>query len=88
MSYPIIASELLLDLSDEQQQLLAGGVDSENSRSIYGQSQGFIQGTTSSGPQGSSSNSLANKSRLITGAQDTLNLGGEGVPRLLRRFAR
>ncbi|BAY74073.1 hypothetical protein NIES25_04830 [Nostoc linckia NIES-25] len=85
MSYQIIAS-LLLDLSDEQQQLLAGG-DSENSRSIYGQNQGFIQGTTSSGPQGSSSNSVSNKSRLITGAQDTLSLGGEGFPRLLRRLA-
>ncbi|WP_445637130.1 Bacteriocin [Nostoc sp. DSM 114161] len=87
MSYQIIASELLLDLSDEQQQLLAGG-DSENSRSIYGQNQGFIQGTTSSGPQGSSSNSLASKSKLTTGAQDTLTLGGEGFPRLLRRFAK
>ncbi len=85
MSYQIIASELLLDLSDEQQQLLAGGIDTENSRSNYAQNQGFIQGTTSSGPQGSSSNSLANKSNLNTGAQDTLSLGGESFPRLLRR---
>ncbi|WP_341530251.1 CTB family bacteriocin [Nostoc sp. UHCC 0302] len=75
MSHPIIASKLFVELSDEQQELLAGGTDVELSNTKFKQKQIFLQGTTFSGPQGSSANSQGNSTTLRTSAKDLLGLG-------------
>lgn len=76
MSHQIIASKLFVELSDEQQQLLAGGADFELSNSNFANRQSNLRGTTSSSPQGSNANSTATNNTVNTAAQDFLGLGG------------
>ncbi|MEH2309354.1 CTB family bacteriocin [Nostoc sp.] len=76
MSHQIVASELLNELSDEQQQILVGGADFELSGSNYGNRRNGLLGKTNSGPQGSSSVSVGTSNAINTAAQDFLGLGG------------
>ncbi|MBD2385681.1 CTB family bacteriocin [Cylindrospermum sp. FACHB-282] len=76
MSNQIIQSELFVTLSNEQQQVLAGGADFELSNSNFANRQVTLQGSTASGPGGSTGNSSAINNATNTAAQDFLGLGG------------
>ncbi|AFZ27619.1 hypothetical protein Cylst_5618 [Cylindrospermum stagnale PCC 7417] len=76
MSNLIISSELFVVLSDEQQELLAGGADFELSNSNFANRLANLQGATASGPGGSTGNSSAINNATNTAAQDFLGLGG------------
>ncbi len=76
MSHQIITSELLNDLSNEQQQMLVGGADFELSGSNFGNRKSALIGRTTSGPHGSSATSVGINSAVNTAAQDFLGLGG------------
>jgi hypothetical protein len=80
MSHQNIASELFVVLSDEQQQFVAGGADFELAGSNYANRLANLQGTTASGPAGSTGNSIGTTSAVNTAAQDLLGLGAPAVP--------
>ncbi|MBD2385682.1 CTB family bacteriocin [Cylindrospermum sp. FACHB-282] len=76
MSNQMIVSKLFVVLSDEQQELLTGGADFELSNSNFANRLATLQGTTASGPGGSTGNSSAINNATNTAAQDFLGLGG------------
>lgn len=71
----IMASEMLVDLSDEQQELLTGGVDFITDGTSYLQKLVAMQSQTASGPNGSVSNSSAATLKINTNAFQTIALG-------------
>jgi hypothetical protein len=80
MSNQINTPELFVALSDEQQALVTGGADFELSGSNYANRLASLQGFTSSGPNGSTGNSIGTTSAVNTAAQDLLGLGVPSVP--------
>ncbi|BAZ31807.1 hypothetical protein NIES4074_42800 [Cylindrospermum sp. NIES-4074] len=80
MSHQNIASELFVVLSNEQQELIAGGADFELAGSNYANRQASLQGTTASGPAGSTGKSIGTTSAVNTAAQDLLGLGVPHLP--------
>ncbi|QXE21340.1 hypothetical protein B6N60_00014 [Richelia sinica FACHB-800] len=75
-----MASDLLLTLSDEQQEFLTGGVDFELAGSNYANRLANLQGITASGPGGSTGNSIGTTSAVNTASQDLLGLGAPALP--------
>jgi hypothetical protein len=80
MSNQIFTSELLMALSDEQQELVAGGADFELAGSNFARRNANLQGTTNAGPDGSTANSTGDVTAINTAAQDLLGLGADSVP--------
>lgn len=80
MSNQIFASKLLMALSDEQQELVAGGADFELAGSNFARRQANLQGTSNAGPDGSNANSTGDVNVINTAAQDLLGLGADSVP--------
>lgn len=77
MSHLIMAVELFVELSDEQQELLVGSADSEVSNSNFTQNLVNQLGATTSGPLGNTSNSTLQKNYINNSAQALL---GSGIP--------
>jgi hypothetical protein len=73
-------SDLFVVLSDHQQEFLTGGADFELAGSNYANRLANLQGTTASGPAGSTGNSIGTTSAVNTAAQDLLGLGAPTVP--------
>jgi hypothetical protein len=82
MSNQINTSDLFLALSDYQQELVTGGADFELAGSNYANRTANLQGTTASGPNGSTGNSIGTVSAVNTAAQDFLGLGAPIVPEI------
>ncbi|WP_414527979.1 CTB family bacteriocin [Nodularia chucula] len=80
MNKQTLVSELCVALSPEEQQLLAGGVDFKLSSSNFANRIASLQGTVSSGPSGSTTNSVGQLTAINTAAQDLLALGAESLP--------
>jgi hypothetical protein len=80
MSNQINNSDLFIALSDYQQELVTGGADFELAGSNYANRTANLQGTTASGPNGSTGNSIGTVSAVNTAAQDFLGLGAPIVP--------
>jgi hypothetical protein len=79
MSHLIMAVELFVELSDEQQELLVGSANSEQSNSNFTQKLVNQQGATSSGPLGNTSNTLLQNNYTSNSAQALLG-SGEAIP--------
>lgn len=75
-----IVSELCVALSDEQQELVAGGADFELAGSNFANRIANLQGTATSGPDGSNANSTGELTAINTAGQDLMGLGAEQVP--------
>ncbi|MBE9199968.1 MULTISPECIES: CTB family bacteriocin [unclassified Nodularia (in: cyanobacteria)] len=75
-----IVSEFCVALSDEQQELVAGGVDFELAGSNFANRLANLQGTANSGPDGSTANSTGQLTAVNTAAQDLLGFGAEEIP--------
>lgn len=75
-----ILSEFCVALSDEQQELVAGGVDFELAGSNFANRLANLQGTATSGPDGSTANSTGQLTAVNTAAQDLLGFGAEEIP--------
>ena len=75
-----ILSELCVALSDEQQELVAGGADFELAGSNFANRIANLQGTASSGPDGSSASSTGELTAINTAAQDFMGFGAEEIP--------
>jgi hypothetical protein len=73
----INASDLLVALSDQQQELLTGGADFELAASNYANKGSLLMGTSTSGPQGSTASSAGKSNTILTAGQDFLGLGAE-----------
>ncbi|MDP5016789.1 hypothetical protein FJR11_10465 [Anabaena sp. UHCC 0187] len=73
----INASDLLVALSDQQQEIVTGGADFELAGSNYANKGSLLMGTSVSGPQGSSATSAGKANTILTAAQDFLGLGAE-----------
>jgi len=80
MSRQIFTSQLFVELSNKQQELVAGGADFELAGSNFANRIANLQGTAFSGPQGSIANSSGNVSAINTAAQDFLALGSPTIP--------
>ncbi|MBD2526503.1 CTB family bacteriocin [Nostoc sp. FACHB-133] len=80
MSYQINTSELFVELFDEQQELVAGGVDSQRNESNFRRRLTNLDGTSRSGPQGSEANSKGSNDAIQTSALQNLQLGGNAFP--------
>ncbi|QKQ73841.1 CTB family bacteriocin [Nostoc sp. TCL240-02] len=76
MSYQINTSKLFVELFDEQQELLAGGVDSQRNQSNFARRITRLDGTSRSGPNGSEANSTGSNDGTQTSAAQGLQLGG------------
>jgi hypothetical protein len=76
----VIQSDLFVALSCEQQELVTGGADFELAGSNYANRLASLQGFTSSGPNGSTGNSIGTTSAVNTAAQDLLGLGVPALP--------
>ena len=73
MSGQMIASEFFVDLSDQQQELLAGGADFDLSNTEFTQGTANVRKTSSSSPQGDSSSSTFQQNDISSSAQDLLS---------------
>jgi hypothetical protein len=82
MSNQINASDLFVVLSDHQQEFVTGGADFELAGSNFANRLANLQGTTASGPNGSTGNSIGTSSAVNTAAQDFLGLGAPIVPQV------
>jgi hypothetical protein len=82
MSCQIISSELFVALSDQQQELVAGGADFELAGSNFANRLASLRGFTTSGPNGSTANSIGTVATVNTAAQDLLALGAPSVPEI------
>lgn len=80
MSHQIFATQLLVELSDKQQELVAGGADFELANSNFANRTATLQGLAVSGPQGSTAFSTGNVAAINTAAQDFLALGAPTIP--------
>ncbi|WP_413171312.1 CTB family bacteriocin [Anabaena azotica] len=82
MSYYTIISNLFADLSEQQQEIIAGGADFELAGSNFANRLVVLQGSVSSGPNGSFANSSGQSSQVNTAAQDFLGLGAPSIPNI------
>jgi hypothetical protein len=73
----INGSDLLVALSDQQQEIVTGGADLELAASNYANKGSLLMGTSVSGPQGSSATSAGKANTILTAGQDFLGLGAE-----------
>ncbi len=73
----INASDLIVALSDQQQEIVTGGADFELAASNYANKGSLLMGTSVSGPQGSSANSAGKSNTILTAGQDFLGLGAD-----------
>jgi hypothetical protein len=73
----INASDLLVALSDQQQEIVTGGADFELAASNYANKGSLLMGTSVSGPQGSSATSAGKANTILTAGQDFLGLGAD-----------
>ena len=73
----INASDLLVALSDQQQEIVTGGADFELAASNYANKGSVLMGTSVSGPQGSSATSAGRANTILTAGQDFLGLGAD-----------
>ncbi|WP_190980175.1 CTB family bacteriocin [Nostoc sp. FACHB-280] len=80
MSHPIFLSKLLIELSNQQQELVAGGADFELAGSNFAKRLVNLQGLAFSGPNGSTANSIGTSATINTAAQDFLALGAPSIP--------
>lgn len=71
------ASDLIVALSDQQQEIVTGGADFELAASNYANKGSALLGTSISGPQGSSATSAGKANTILTAGQDFLGLGAE-----------
>jgi hypothetical protein len=69
----MIASEFFVDLSDQQQELLAGGADFDSNNTDFTQATANVRKTSSSSPQGDSSSSTFQQNDISSSAQDLLS---------------
>jgi hypothetical protein len=75
-----LVSELCVGLSEEQQELIAGGVDFELAGTNFANRIANLQGTANSGPEGSTASSTGELTAINTAAQDFLGLGADDIP--------
>ncbi|MEA5579365.1 CTB family bacteriocin [Anabaena sp. UHCC 0451] len=80
MSYHNIMFNLCADLPEQQQEIIVGGVDFELSGSNFANRLVMLRGLTSSGPNGSFTNSSGQSSEVNTAAQDLLGLNALSMP--------
>jgi len=73
----INASDLIVALSDQQQEIVTGGADFELAASNYANKGSLLMGSSVSGPQGSSATSAGKSNTILTAGQDFLGLGAE-----------
>ncbi|MBD2276868.1 CTB family bacteriocin [Aphanizomenon sp. UHCC 0183] len=71
------ASDLIVALSDQQQEIVTGGADFELASSNYANKGSLLMGSSVSGPQGSSATSAGKSNTILTAGQDFLGLGAE-----------
>ncbi|MEB3148902.1 MAG: CTB family bacteriocin [Sphaerospermopsis sp.] len=76
------APNLFVVLSDEAQEFITGGADFELAGSNFANRLANLQGTTASGPNGSTGDSIGTSSAVNTAAQDFLGLGAPIVPQV------
>ncbi|MBD2252078.1 CTB family bacteriocin [Nostoc parmelioides] len=75
-----MSHELFINLSDEQQAFVAGGVDFQLDATFYKAQQNVLNGNTSSGPGGSTAASNGSSTEIKTAGFALLGLGAEGLP--------
>ncbi|MBU7583674.1 MAG: CTB family bacteriocin [Nostoc sp. TH1S01] len=80
MSRPIFVSDLLIELPDQQQELVAGSADFRLAGTNFANRLANLQGLTFSGPNGSIANSIGTSAAVNTAAQDFLVLGAPSIP--------
>ena len=73
----INTSNLLVALSDQQQEIVTGGADFELAASNFANKASLLMGSSVSGPQGSSATSAGKSNTILTAGQDFLGLGAD-----------
>ncbi|MBN3883100.1 MAG: CTB family bacteriocin [Nostoc sp.] len=75
--------ELFTDLSKEQQEVVAGGVDFQIDATFYKASENILNGSSYSGPHGSTANSNGRSTDIRTAGLAFLGLDVNHIPDLL-----
>jgi hypothetical protein len=78
----IIISQWFVELTDEQQELLTGGADSQQNSNNFAQKLAVTKTTNTAGPQGNITNTNTQLSDINSGTQSILSFGGQGFPPL------
>ncbi len=74
---------LFTDLSNEQQEVVAGGTDFQIDATFYNASENILNGSSYSGPNGSTAKSNGKSTRLNTAGLAFLALDANHIPDLL-----
>ncbi|MEH1965714.1 MULTISPECIES: CTB family bacteriocin [unclassified Nostoc] len=75
--------ELFTDLSDEQQEVVAGGTDFQIDATFYNANENILNGSSSSGPHGSTADSNGKSKNIKTAGLAFLGLDANHIPDLL-----
>ncbi|BAB76840.1 alr5141 [Nostoc sp. PCC 7120 = FACHB-418] len=75
----VMSHELFINLSDEQQAFVAGGIDFQLDATFYKAQQNVLNGSTSSGPGGSTAASNGTSTEVETAGIAFLALGADEV---------
>ncbi|MHC0065742.1 CTB family bacteriocin [Nostoc sp. UIC 10890] len=78
-----MSHELFTDLSNEQQEVVAGGVDFQIDATFYNASENILNGSSSSGPHGSTAKSNGSSKNIKTAGLAFLALDANHIPDLL-----
>ncbi|MFW9263542.1 hypothetical protein A4S05_34685 [Nostoc sp. KVJ20] len=78
-----MSHELFTDLSNKQQEVVAGGVDFQIDATFYNASENILNGSSSSGPHGSTAESNGKSKNIKTAGLAFLALDANHIPNLL-----
>ncbi|MGJ5629025.1 CTB family bacteriocin [Nostoc sp. CALU 1950] len=75
-----MSHELFTELSNEQQEVVAGGVDFQLDVSFFAGEENILNGDSSSDPHGSAADSNGKSTEIKTGGLALLGLGAHDIP--------
>ncbi|MEH1965717.1 CTB family bacteriocin [Nostoc sp.] len=77
---------LFTELSNEQQEVVAGGVDFQLDATFFAARENVLNGDTSSGPSGSTADSNGRSTEIATAGLAFLGLGATDVPDISKGY--
>ncbi|MEH2149728.1 CTB family bacteriocin [Nostoc sp.] len=77
-----MSDELFTELSNEQQEVVAGGVDFQLDATFFAAKENVLNGGTSSNPCGSKADSNGRSTEIATAGLAFLGLGATDIPKI------
>jgi len=81
-----MSHELFTELSNEQQEVVAGGVDFQLDVSFFAAEENILNGDSSSDPNGSTADSNGRSTEIKTAGLALLGLGAHDIPDISKGY--